>query len=196
MDPALVIRLVATLIAACGIYLLQAAWLVRSGNALRLAAGWGAILVSILAWASTTHPDKGAAYGTVAFMLAAMAFLVRPYLGGKRRPANGKSDRIAEPPSSGWAGTLHHVASGFLIGPVSGLSALALCTAGFAAMKAAGVEHTANMVTAMIAFPLLWACLAVLAGFDPRLWRKGAIILALGLAAAAWLVLGHSAGNA
>ena len=196
MDLALVIRFVAALVAACGIYLLQAAWRARTGNALRLAAGWSAIIVSILAWAVTTHPDKGTAYGTIAFMLVAMAFLVRPYLGRKRRPASVRSDRMAEPPSSGWAGTLHQVAAGFLIGPVSGLSALALCTAGFAAMKAAGVEHTANMVTAMIAFPLLWASLAVLAGFDPRLWRKSAIILALGLAPAAWLVLGHSAGNA
>jgi len=196
MDLAVIIRLVAALLVACGIYLLQAAWRARTGNALRLAAGWGALFASIPAWAVTTHPDKGAAYGTVSFMLAAMAFLVRPYLSGKRRPANVRSDRIAEASSSGWGGTLHQVTAGFLIGPVAGLSALALCTAGFATMKAVGVEHTANMVAAMITFPLLWAGLAVLAGFDPRLWRKGAIIVALGLAPAAWLVLSHFAGNA
>ncbi len=97
--------------------------------------------------------------------------------------------QLALPDPAGPLEILRRVAAGLLLGPLAGLAALALSTAGFVALQRSGAEHTANLITAMFALPLLWAAIAVIAGAQSRLWRKSVIVIGAGLAPAAYLGL-------
>ncbi|MGB2177777.1 MAG: hypothetical protein ACPH9E_07525 [Hyphomonas sp.] len=185
----MLLRSVACVLAVCGIWLLQAAWRRWAGNGRHLAFGWGALFLSIILWASTSHPDKGSALGIVAIMLAALGTLAWLYMQAERKPARDPAERQAKAERTGLPEILSRVAAGILIGPLAGLASLALATAGFAALQKAGLEHTANLVIAMFAFPLLWSALAVIAGAHSRLWRKSAIVIGAGLAPLAYLGL-------
>lgn len=189
METALLIRGLACLMAVCGLWLLQAAWRLRTANGWRLAGGWSAITLSIVYWAATSHPDKGSALGLVVLMTSALAALSWRYLTADRKPARAAAERTAKPLPAGPLEILRRVAAGLLLGPLAGLAALALSTAGFVALQRSGAEHTANLITAMFALPLLWAAIAVIAGAQSRLWRKSVIVIGAGLAPAAYLGL-------
>ena len=189
METGLLLRGAACVLAACGIWLLQAAWRRRTGNGGRLAAGWSALFLSIILWAATSHPDKGSAYGTVVIMVAALAALGWFYQQADLRPVRETAERTSDLAPSNFREILKRVAAGFLLGPLAGLASLALSTAGFVALRQAGVDHTASLVSAMFAFPLLWSALAVLAGANSRLWRKTVIVIGAGLAPLAYLGL-------
>ena len=189
METALLIRGLACLMAVCGLWLLQAAWRLRTANGWRLAGGWSAITLSVICWAATSHPDKGSALGIVVIMIAAMAALSWIYVKADRKTAREAAARVTELAPTSPLEILRSVAAGILLGPLAGLAALALSTAGFVMLQKSGVEHTANLVMAMFAFPLFWAVIAVVAGAHSRLWRKGAIVIGSALAPIAYLSL-------
>lgn len=189
METALLIRGFACLMAVCGLWLLQAAWRLRTTNGWRLAGGWFAITLSVICWAVTSHPDKGSALGIVFIMIAAMAALSWIYMKADRKAPREATERVTEPVPAGPLEILRRIAAGVLLGPLAGLAALALSTACFVMLQKSGIEHTANLVTAMIGFPLLWAVIAVVAGAHSRLWRKSAIVIGAALAPIAYLGL-------
>ena len=189
MEAELLIRGLACLLAVCGLWLLQAAWRLRTANGWRLAGGWSAITLSVICWAVTSHPDKGSALGLVFLMIAALAALSWMYLKADRKPAREPAERVTDPVATNLLEILRRIAAGLLLGPLAGLAALALSTAGFAILQKSGTEHTANLVTAMFAFPLLWSVIAVIAGANSKLWRKSAIVIGAALAPIAYLGL-------
>ena len=97
METALLIRGLACLMAVCGLWLLQAAWRLRTANGWRLAGGWSAITLSVICWAATSHPDKGSALGIVVIMIAAMAALSWIYVKADRKTAREAAARVTEP---------------------------------------------------------------------------------------------------
>lgn len=181
MTETLVIRGMALAGAACGIYLLQAAWRSRSGNAVRLPVGWGALLVATVAWGLTSSVEKGVALGLIAAILMVMSVLAFSLFQSEKRSRAEPTGRIqdAEPVSA--FGYIRRVWTGLLIGPVSGLAALSLCTAAFVVLKGLGMEHTLNLTFVSFAFPISWGALAVLSGYEKRLSRKTLSVLAAGL---------------
>ncbi|KCZ82811.1 hypothetical protein [Hyphomonas jannaschiana] len=185
----MLLRSAACVLAVCGIWLLQVAWRRRAGNGRHLAFGWVALFLSVILWAATSHPDKGTALGIVAIMLAALGALAWIYVQAEQKPARDPADRRARVARAGVPEILKRIAAGILLGPLAGLAALAIATAGFVALQKAGLEHTGNLVIAMFAFPLLWSALAVVAGANSRLWRKSAIVIGAGLAPLAYLGL-------
>ena len=122
-------------------------------------------------------------------MLAALGALAWIYVQAEQKPARDPADRQARVARAGVPEILKRIAAGILLGPLAGLAALAIATAGFVALQKAGLEHTGNLVIAMFAFPLLWSALAVVAGANSHLWRKSAIVIGAGLAPLAYLGL-------
>lgn len=191
MEQAVLFRAAAIIGAVCGIWLLRAAWRLKKLNGPRLLSGWALIFASFVVWAQTTGTDKGTALGIVCITLVALAFLGSTALRASVREERQRQERIAPSVTLGWLAIAHRVFAGLLIGPLSGLSALALSAAAFVVFHDIGWEHTANLITAMFAFPLIWAGLAVVSGVDSFLWRKSLVVLGLGLAPLAYLMAAH-----
>lgn len=188
MTGELLIRGLAVLTAACGIYLLQAAWRFRSLRPLRIFGGWFLVLVSITLWGMTSGADKGAALGIIAVILLAMAVLGREAFNAKSRDAKPVRARITEAEAFSARGLLRKIWVGLLIGPISGLAALAISTAMFAVLKGQGMEHSINLTIVSFAFTLLWSGLSVFAGLEPRLLRKTFGVIGLGVLPLAYLI--------
>lgn len=174
------IRLLALLVAAFGICLLQAAWRSRPSHPLRIGGGWAFILASIALWGATSGADKGAALGIIAVVLLVLVALSREALRSERREAKQSRERVAETEKITRLILLRRVWAGLLIGPISGLAALGICTAMFAVFKDLGVDHSINLTIVSFAFPLLWGGLSVFVGFEPRLLRKSLGVIGLG----------------
>lgn len=175
--------------AVCGLWLLQAAWRMKRNNGWRLSGGWLAITLSVICWAATSHADKGSALGIVFLMTAALVALGWRYIGTDPKPARTPVERLAEHPGSTPAEILRRIFAGLLLGPLVGFAALTLSTAGFVAFRHFGAEHTATLVIAMFAFPLLWAAITVIAAAHSRLWRKSAIVIGAALVPVTYLGL-------
>lgn len=182
------IRGLALLAAACGIYLLQAAWRFRSSHPLRIWGGWGLVFASITLWGTTSGADKGVALGLIAVVLLVLALLGREALSSERREAKQSRGRVAETEKITGLKLLRKVWVGFLIGPISGLAALAISTAMFAVFKDLGLDHSINLTIVSFAFTLLWSGLSVFAGFEPRLLRKSLGVIGLGVLPLAYLI--------
>ncbi|MEM9261944.1 MAG: hypothetical protein AAGA22_00040 [Pseudomonadota bacterium] len=196
----LLIRITGICVAVCGVYALQTASRSRSDrHSLIVAAGWVAITSSLVIWAFTSGADKGVALGAIAVIIAAMGALLRVARSGPARKAKSLPKKaVSAPPEPAsltfWTG-LRRIWVAALIGPVAGLAALAACAAGFAALRSAGMEHTANLTIVSFGFPIMWALFAFIAGFDRRLLRKTAIIFGGGLAPLSYLALTSATGG-
>ncbi|MEM9054469.1 MAG: hypothetical protein AAGB16_04010 [Pseudomonadota bacterium] len=184
------IILIATFLAACGIYLL---WAVsqngRGYRALYLVGGWGLLLGSLIGWSFTSGADKGVALGLICIVLLALIAMALVVVRTPERKVRPGSGRIAEPMQVGFLGYGRRVLVGILMGPVALLSALALCAATFLGLRAIGVEHTLNLTVVSIAFPLVWGGLSIIGGADTKLWRKSLVIIGAGIAPLAYITL-------
>ena len=174
--------------AVCGIYLLQAAWRKRGNNGPRLIGGWGLLLSSILAWSTTSGADKGAAIGITVAILVVLVLLSATLLRAPQRTVRTGTAREYVTKPLGALTISRRVLVGILMGPVGFLSAVALCTASFMALKSLNAEHTANLTIVSFAFPLVWGGLLVTGGADTKLWRKSLIIIGSGAAAFAYIL--------
>ena len=187
MESIALLRGSALALAVCGIYLLQAAWRLRANNALRLLGGWAAVLASIMVWSFTSAADKGAAFGIVAVVVLVLVYFAWSAFQAERRPFRQSKDREAKQDDIAWQTHLRRVWAGALIGPIAGLSALALSTAVFAMFRMAGMEHTLNLTLVSFGFPIAWAALAVIAGYGASVWKKSTLVLLAGLMPIAYL---------
>lgn len=188
MTHEVLIRTLALILAVCGIYLLQAAWHSKRSSLKHWCGGWALLLASTILWALTSGADKGAALGIIAVVLIALGFIGRNALRAGQRPARETSDRETERQKTSVLTVLRRIWIGLLIGPLSGLAALALSTAAFAILKRMTVEHTINLTIVSFGFVLLWSCIAVFAGFEKRPLRAGAGVIGAGIAPLAYLV--------
>ncbi|MEM8982158.1 MAG: hypothetical protein AAGC71_03975 [Pseudomonadota bacterium] len=180
MSDEALLRVAALGMAACGIALLQAAWRIKANNGWRLIGGWSLIGASIVAWAYTSGADKGAALGIIAAVIIALLFVGRQALLAERRGERQRRERVAKAPPER-SPLARRIWVGALLGPIAGLAALSASTALYVALIDLSVEQTAALTTVFFAFPLLWAALAVVAGYVRHLGRKSATILAAGL---------------
>ncbi|MEM1193220.1 MAG: hypothetical protein AAGH42_07485 [Pseudomonadota bacterium] len=189
MDSTVLIRLSAFFCAAGGVWVLQAAWKAHNGNGQRLALGWSLIFGSVIAWAFTSGADKGAALGIIAVILLVMSAFLLTALKTEKSAPRRITPRTITGEKVGIRTILSRVWAGLLIGPISGLASLSICTAAFAGFKMAGLEHTANLTIVSFSFPLLWACLGIFAGYETRMLVKSGTVLASGLVPLAFMAL-------
>lgn len=168
--------------AVCGLWVLQTAWRAGTQNGIRLGIGWALLLVSTLVWTLTTSIEKGIALGTTAIVVMVLLFLLYRRHAEPPRGNRVGAARHAKPEAQCIATIAGRTLSAVLLGPVAGLAALSLSTAGFVLGNTLGAEHTGNLVVAMFAFPLFWAALAALVAMDSKLWRRAAWIGSTGLA--------------
>ena len=173
--------LVSVGLAVCGLLCLRTAWRLRAqANGWRISLGWLALLGALCLGYASSGTDKGVALALIAIMLIALLVLGRSYLSSEIRrskPAN----RIARHPqterSSHWLSGLW---TGMVMGPLSGLASLAINTALYDILAKAGADPTLNLTLVAFAFPLVWAGLAILSGYQVRLWRRTLPVLLSG----------------
>ncbi|MEM6947993.1 MAG: hypothetical protein AAF486_07865 [Pseudomonadota bacterium] len=185
MEAVLLLRAGGVLATGLGLACLYVAAKDRGGSRARVAAGWGLLALATLCWAASSSAERGIALGLIWAMLLVLAGLAVTALSTPRKAAARRSPRraIQGAGDKTSAGALASRAiSALLLGPIAGLSALAVSTAAFALADRAGAEHTINLVAAMFLFPLAWAAIAALVAMEPRLWRRAAWTFAAGLA--------------
>jgi len=185
----MILALIGTALCVFGLFALYRAWQRKTKNTVLVVAGWGLLLGGVIAWGYTSGPDKGPALGIVAAVLIALCFLSVQLFRAERRPMRSKPKRVLEPVKLTTRDYLSRIWTGVLIGPIAGLSALALCTASFSVFKSMNVEHTLNLTLVSFAFPLLWGGLAVFAGYSTKGLAKTATLLASGLVSLAYIVV-------
>ncbi|MEM1264033.1 MAG: hypothetical protein AAGH76_16665 [Pseudomonadota bacterium] len=188
MSDEALLRVAALGMAVCGIALLQAAWRIKANNGWRLIGGWSLLGASVVTWGHTSGADKGAALGITAAVIIALLFIGRQAAVAEERRERGARERRSAQ-SAARTPLLRRIWVGMLLGPLAGLAALSAATALFVVLSRSSLEQTAVTTVAFFAFPLLWAALAVLAGYVRHLGRKSATILAVGLAPLAYLLL-------
>lgn len=181
------LRILALAGTVCGIGLLQAAWRLKVRSWPHVASGWSLIIGSLVLWSFTSGADKGAALGIVASVIIALLFLLVTAAGSTSRPERPIRERQAMPDKIDVQIFPRRVCTGLLIGPIAGLVALALSTAIFVGLQAVKVEHTMNLTMTSFAFPFIWAGLAVMAGYQTKLWRTTITIVGVGLLSLCYL---------
>lgn len=157
-----------------------------------LAVAWIAIFFSLTLWSLTSGIDKGAALGIIAVILAVIPFILATTLSTAPRQERSIPNRSPAPVTKARTVYLRNVWIGVLIGPLSGLAALALSTLVFGRLQTLGLDHSMNLAVVSIAFPTLWAALAVFAGFEPRLLHKSAWVIGAGMLPVIYLFIASS----
>ena len=82
-----------------------------------------------------------------------------------------------------------HTLTVLIIGPLAGLSAMAVSTLLLIAMQVLSVEYTAGLAIASIAFPLLWGGLAVTLAYQGKLLTRVITVLSLGVGSLGFLLI-------
>ena len=164
-----------------GVLLLYLGWKRKRRSWPHIVAGWGFVLGAIIAWGQTSAADKGTALGIIVVVLTGLAALaiiaVKTPVKARRKPRKAAIQGPVQ--ASLWHEGLSMTASILAIVIVGMIASIAACTAFFLANRAAGVEHTANIIVTMFAFPTLWAGLATYIGYSNN--TGGKIRLLLGL---------------
>ena len=171
---ALAIYLLAIATALCGTWVLQIAWRSASRKWHLVLAGWALVFTSLYIWSLTTAADKGVALGITAWVAIALLFLLRALITSplrverqnKKKHDNVKQNVLPRVTKSQLALNTLTV---FLIGPLAGLAAMMLSTLLLLLMQVLGVEYTANLAISTMLFPVFWAALAVVLGYQQRL---------------------------
>ena len=154
-----------------------------------LAVAWLGIFISLMLWSVTSGADKGAALGIIAVILAVTPFIFAASLLTAPRQERPISNRSQAPVTKARTVYLRNVWVGMLIGPLSGLAALAMSTLVFTGLRVFGVDHSMNLAVVSIAFPSFWAALAVFAGYEPRLLHKSAWVIGSGMLSGVYLII-------
>lgn len=182
-------RLIGLALAIAGVWLLREAWQRKAKNKPRVLVGWSLIFGCIVLWGLTSGPDKGPALGIIVALVVVLCFLASQAFKAEVRPRRESPNRIVIPDKITARGYLSRIWTGLLIGPLAGLSALAICTAAFSVFQTLNVEHTLNLTLVSFGFPLLWGSLAVFAGYNTRGLAKTVAIFISGLAPLAYIML-------
>ena len=178
----------AVAMAVCGVAMLQAAWRLSQRNYRLVSLGWLLLLAATLFWTTTTAADQGVAIGLVVLILVALAFLSVRMMRAPIRMTRPVRKRTAPDVRLGWRELLRRAWTGVLLIPIAGMAALLATTGVFVGLKALGVEHTANVTVGYFTFPLLWAALGGLIGYETGLVRKSLTVISVGAVPLALLV--------
>ncbi len=175
---------------ACGIYLLQAAWRSRGPHLKQLITGWALILAGTIVFSFKIGPEKGVAFGLVAFSTLALVFLLKRYVQTEPKAAKEMLQKNIEQEKLGALVVIRRIFVFLLAAIFALLAALSLSTVSFSILRGFGVEHTANLVFAMFFFPICWATLVTIIGADKKLWRKSLITFGVGLVPLTFYLIG------
>lgn len=162
----------AVITAAGSIGVLRHAWRKPERHWPMILSGWGLLLVSMIIWSYITGADKGVALAFVTWVIVALLFLLNAASHSERRPARMLKKQQQALTKPGLVLVAKRVFVALLMGPGLGLIAMAICTAAFTALASLGTEHTANLTIVSFSFPLVWAALAVMLGYQRELWLK------------------------
>lgn len=167
-----------TALAALGLFVLYLSWQSKARNWPLVGAGWFCLVGSILGWSKTSGVDKGPALGLVVMTLLALGAVAIVALRTPIKQRREVSPRIvaSSQEASVWHEGLSITISVLAIVFVALFASVAVCTALFMASQASGLEHTANLTMTMIAFPLVWAGLAVFTGYSNNGWVKAGVL--------------------
>ena len=174
-------QLIGICLSISGVLSLYLGWKRKHRSWPHILSGWSLLLGSILAWGQTSGADKGAALGIIVVVLTGMTAVaviaVKTPVKARRKPR--KTATQGNMQASLWHEGLSITASILAIVIVGMIASIAACTAMFLTNRAVGVEHTANIILTMFAFPTLWAGLATYMGYSHN--TVGKIRLLLGL---------------
>ncbi len=189
------IYLLAILAAVCGTWVLQAAWRFPARQWHLVLLGWILVFTSLYVWTLTTTTDKGIALGIAAWVMIAVLFLLRSAMKSPVR-AQRKQRKIKAKSKEGVAISMpkSQIAVNALtvltIGPLAGLAAMLMSTLLLCLMQLVQLEYTATIALTMIIFPVFWAGLAVMLGYQQRLSTRLVTVAVIGLGSSLclWLV--------
>lgn len=192
--PNLVIQLLAIAVAIAGTWMLQAAWRSAQRSWPKILAGWGLVLASLCIWTYTSAVDKGVALGITAWVVVATLFLCAAAMKSPIRQARPVKKKEATVAVTGAhqitkREIFRHALTVLIIGPLAGLSAMAVSTLLLIVMQALKVEYTAGLATASIVFPLLWGGLAVALAYQRKLLTRLITIFSVGIGSLGFLLI-------
>ena len=174
-------QIAGTCLSIAGIYALYLSWRRKQRSWSLVLAGWGTLLAAIWAWGKTSGVDKGPAIGIVVTVLIAMVAVLivalRTPTKERREPRSRNS--VVEIQRSVWHKGLSTTFSVIAIVFAGLMAAISACTALFMGGRALGMEHTANLTATMIAFPLVWAALAVFIGYTQSIGARAGMLTGL-----------------
>ena len=179
----------ALLMAVLGVFMLRTASRSTEHNTANILFGWALLGLCVIVGTTTTSKDKGAAIGVVIIILASLVFIGLQYCKSERRLLKIRERKYVPATNLRPSDYLKRIWTGLLIGPLSGLSALAIAGAAFVALDFTNVEHTLNLLMSCLLFPILWACFAFIAGFKMSPFIKEISVLGSGCASALYLTL-------
>lgn len=168
------VYILAIVTAVCGTWVLQTAWRSPHRKWHLVLAGWLIVLLSFYVWTFTTAADKGIALGITAWVVITLLFLLRAAMElpvrveRQNRTHKAKTKEVVASKVSKPQIALN-ILTVFMIGPLAGLVAMLMSTLLLILMQALRVEYTANLALASILFPVFWAGLAVVLGYQQRL---------------------------
>lgn len=185
-----------TILAVAGLAVLYAAWQRKARNWPLVLVGWALLAGSVASTAQVNGTEKGWALGILVAVLAGLIALgalalSAPVKTRRQVPARPAAGMAAQPDWRAKIAPAARIAAIVLLGlPVS----LAGSTALFMGSRAAGVEHTANLTTAMFAFPLIWASLSTMLAYSDSARTRTANVL--GMAIVSGAVIAATMGRA
>ena len=164
-----IIQTIGLITAVCGTLVLQTAWRKQQRTWSLIFFGWGLVFVSLFAWSQTTAADKGFALGLVAWVVIVLLFLVAIAIKSPKvdRISNrSKTRSVRSRKELDIKQIVSNISAFLAVGPLSGLVALLMSSFLFTLFRNFDVEYSANLTTASISFPLLWAGIAVMIGYQ------------------------------
>lgn len=186
-------QILGTALSIAGVFALYLSWQRKARSWALVLSGWALILAAIASWAQTSGVDKGPALGIVVVVLTALIAVgivaLRTPIKERREPRA----RVAPDSTraSVWHEGLSTTASILAIVFVGLVASVAACTAFFMGSQAAGMEHTANLTTSMISFPLVWGALSTYVGYSTS--RMGRALTLIGIVAASAAIIAATA---
>lgn len=168
MHP-LFLQIIGSLTALWGLWVLYLAWQRPSRSQLLVVTGWCSTLLALFLWGISLGTDKGVALGVVVWVLLAIAFMLFAAYSSPTRDSKARfkmQQKQSLPTASEWSNGLFLT---LMIGPISCLISIAISTALFVVFDLAEMEITGNLTIVFLLFPISWATLAVVLGYQEKL---------------------------
>ncbi|MEO9600161.1 hypothetical protein [Parasphingorhabdus sp.] len=178
-----------------GLFILYRAWLENERSTKLLAAGWAALLGSLVFWIYAGGADRGIALGLIVICLGALCFVGHS---AAQQPANQtkvarKKKPSQKPPQAAsfaqWGRSIGII---LFLGPICGLLAFLIAMGVYEALDMVGTERANSLVTALFLFPILWAIIVSFCLISTRRIWKAAVLLCAPLLSAALIFVGYA----
>lgn len=184
----------AALLVLAGVAALRLAWRAgrRGRTRRRLVLRWGGWLLlagSLVPSMAASGADRGVALAIVVLMLAGLVLVLREgrreWLTPRRRRREREGRDEPLPAAGGGRGRLlaRRIWIFCLGGPLAAAATLAIGLAMWLGLERAGVQDANILASALLAIPVIWALLAIVASIDLRLWLRTVAVTLPGLLA-------------